>query len=435
VKCKQFLLFLFLISFAVRAVVFGFFVSKNKNYITNDSHQYKQVALHITQGRGIANTDGLPHFYRIAGYPIFLAFFYTLFPSKQTIALWVQLFLTSFIPVLIFFLSLTLFPGCFFVAKIAAFCSVFHIGYVLFSGLMMSDGLWSLFYLLFLIFFFKSFSYYNIFLAGLCLGVASLLRPGGIYLLLFSILFLLFFKITFVKRLKGSLILFLSWLSIVLVWLLRNYLITGCIFFHTLPGVHFLRHVAVPIDMQTSGRSFQKSFNRVLRKEWVDLITKEEKVKKRKLHEIEKCVLGEKLAFRYILKHPFIALKRGVYNVCKTIFFLFSYEIFNIIKEQCHWNYDQRDSFFQRMIKRYFFPPVKSSVLNIIVLLEIVFHIFLLFGFCLGLFKFPQFLTVLPFVLLMLFVTFPCGFARVRLPIEPFLLVISCCYWFNKYET
>jgi hypothetical protein len=43
-------------------------------------------------------------------------------------------------------------------------------------------------------------------------------------------------------------------------------------------------------------------------------------------------------------------------------------------------------------------------------------------------------LKVLPFIALMLVITFACGFARLRLPIEPFLTIFAFYGWF-VYET
>ena len=188
-KERTFLLFLFFFSLVVRAATFGLLLSKDERYMDFDSLKYNEVAQQIYQGQGISNADGTNHFYRVPGYALFLSILYKMFGNHPVNALWVQVFLASFIPILIFFLSLVLFPSNMSVAKISSVYASFHFGYVILSGFLMTESLFCIFFLLFLILFFSK-KYF--FLSGVFLGLASMLRPVGHYFMLVLFVICLF---------------------------------------------------------------------------------------------------------------------------------------------------------------------------------------------------------------------------------------------------
>ncbi|MHA1696135.1 MAG: hypothetical protein ACTSUG_12770, partial [Candidatus Helarchaeota archaeon] len=267
---------LFLFSFLIRSAFFYFYLGQNNNFFTYDTQAYHNVANQICNGNGISNLNGKPSFYRVPGYSLFLAGCYKLFGGDIKKALWIQIFFASFIPLLIFFLSLVLFPKNMLLAKITSvFVSFFHLGFILFSGFAMTETFFVFFWLLFLILFmnriFNIIKLKNLFFAGIFSGFASLFRPIGHYLIFISILIVLFSYGGYVKKIKKSLILFLGWFVIVFGWLLRNYLLTGFIFFHTLPGIHFLKHSASRIAMHIHGCSYKLACQKVFADEYIQM--------------------------------------------------------------------------------------------------------------------------------------------------------------------
>ena len=81
---KRFLISIFLLALFVRLLLFATFLSKNENYsVYFDSAQYQTVAQSIVQGKGVADSDGTPNFYRLPGYPAFLAGCYALFDGGR----------------------------------------------------------------------------------------------------------------------------------------------------------------------------------------------------------------------------------------------------------------------------------------------------------------------------------------------------------------
>jgi hypothetical protein len=436
-KHKTFLLFLFLFSFFIRALVFDFFLSKNNNYFRYDSRRYHEVATQIALCNGIKNADGSIAFWRVPGYSLFLGFCYVLFDFNQKVAIWIQLFFASLLPILVFFLSLTMFPSRLTLAKISAIFSAFHLGFILFSSFMMAESIFCLFFFLFLIYFFKPFGCKHMFIAGVFLGLASMFRPVGLYLILVSIFILLFYKIAFIQKVKGILLLFGGWFLIIVWWLLRNYLLTGYLFLHTMTGAHLLFHVASPIDAYVKEIPPCTSSDRIMIDERSALFEKTEKEKGRPLHVIEQCLVSEKLAYSYVKKYPFVALKNAIYNIVKTCTSLYSSEILSTLGYYPPLCYEPERTFL-KLMKRFLFPPVQNIFIRTVIFIEIIFLVCVLLSFLLFLLKaiFDKnllFITLqfLPIMGVMIALTFASGIARLRLPIEPFFL-ISAFYWYKK---
>jgi 4-amino-4-deoxy-L-arabinose transferase-like glycosyltransferase len=431
---KYFFIFLFFLSLFLRAWFFEFFLKDCNRIASQDSQEYHDVAINISNGNGIylsrklIEADGrvylnflkgsekkyIPNFYRLPGYPIFLAWCYKVSGNNPDFAIWIQIFLSAFIPLLIFFLSLVLFPGNFLLAKISSIFSTFYLGFILYSGVLFTESLFLIFFLLFFIFFLQSFnqnySLKRLFVAGLFLGIATLIRPVGHYVLFISLFLILLARLKFNLKLKNFISLFLGWLLIVSFWLVRNFILTGYLFFHTLPGPHFLNYITSHMYMKLNNCSWHEASEK-LTSGWMQTVELEEKRFGKKLNEIECCIVAEKLARKYWIKHPGLFVKLSFYNMYRTVFDLHSYEHFIPLNTY---------SKFWRIF---------LSVLN-------YFYYFILIGFIgfvfLSLFNFEHFcclVKVLPFVVLLVFITLATGFSRVRLPIEPFLIILSIEFW------
>lgn len=207
-------------------------------------------------------------------------------------------------------------------------------------------------------------------------------------------------------------------------------------FFHTLPGIHFLMHAAMPLDMKINNNNFHESYKKIVSTEWKKLITQQEKEKGRALHEIEKCILGERLAFSYLLRYPLLAIQRGIHNVLKTLILPYSYKIFDALGYRAHLDDHDTVSFWDDFKHRYLYIDYEYLSVKLILWIELLLLGFILFGCllffikaCFNLELFFVLLKVLPFIVLMLGITFACGFARLRLPIEPFLIIFGLCGW------
>lgn len=460
IQNKFFLFLLFVGSFLVRAGVFYSYLSQNNRYWQVDSKTYDLVAQSIVQGNGISQTDGSPHFYRLPGYSIFLAICYYFFGYDHQKALWIQIFLASSIPLLIFFLALVLFPAQLLIAKSAAVYSLFHLGLVLYSSFFMTESLFLFFFLFFLIFFLSVWEPFFIYkeaikknffrfftAAGFFLGIASLIRPVGHYLVVFSLLLILLSNDRLRSKCTSATVFFVGWLIPVSGWLIRNFILTGYLFFHTLPGGHFLYLSAARVAMHAYDVSYQKA--REFLHEQVECNMNDEEVRKgRPLHEIERCQVHEQLAIRYFKMRPLITLKNWLTDIVRATFSLYSAELLYLENERQEVDYFARDRNFWSMLDRYLFPRTSSIMLRIIVYGEIFCFFFMLLGCVLFLFQavvdvikkrnFKNIRVVfktLPFITLFIVIALAGGYARMRLPIEPLLIILACASWGSWIRT
>jgi len=385
----------------------------------------------------------------LPGYPAFLATFYKLFDFDITKTLWMQIIFACIIPILIFGFSLILFPQNLLLAKIVSFYSAIHVGFITYSGLLMSETFFMIFFLLFCILFFSRYW----FLSGISLGFASLFRPVGHYIVIISVLLILFALArkpcrAIARRVTAdSFLVFLGWFLIISVWLLRNYLLTGFIFFNTLPGKHFLNHSAAYVVGKSENISYKEAKDK-LTEELIDLEIEQEKKLGRKLNAIEECKLAENLSWKHHIKHPILFLKFSITNILKTSFNLYSEEFSFIEEKQKMHICRQGDTLFER-IKNMLLPKISNKWLRAISYLEFILFIFILIGFCgfvVTIGKCPALpelvegsnntngLKTLPFIVLFIFLTLAAGFARLRLPAEPFIMILSFEFWINLFK-
>ncbi len=498
---KFFLFFLFVLALLVRSLVFIGYLSKNKNYWQVDSNTYHLVAEQIKEGKGISSADGSPHFYRLPGYPLFLSLYYKVCGVDTKNVLWFQIVLASCIPMLVFLLALTLFPGAVLVAKAAALWTAIHLGFVLYAGFFMTESLFIFFLLLFFIFFFSAFHLFfcrakheknspaveisnwcvpaflpesaktgpsflrfcerfektddklasaylsegdravkAFFLAGLFLGAASLVRPVGQYLIVLACVLVLFSRDAWRKKIMKSCTLAIAWLVPVSFWLVRNLLLTGHLFFHTLPGGHFLYLSAARVAMHTHNCSYQEA-RQLLRDEVQAKLASKEQSLGRPLLEIESCQVHERLAIQYFKEYPWIALKNWCTDMFRAMFSLYSAELLYLTSGRQEIDYFKKDRPWWHMFERYLFPQTDSWFLKSIVWGEIAMFLIILIGFVGWLIKtirdalrgaFEQLCLVgkvLPFMLLFIVLALSGGYARMRLPIEPLLMIFAVSWW------
>src|ERR1700722_4177829 len=197
---------------AVRALFFySFMLTTTDNHIhyhQADSADYHLGALCMALGNGMTIPGrNEPMFWRTPGYPAFLALFYNFFgitnsdfnanQSAQQAALGAHLLLCSLIPLIILFLA-HLLTRSWPIAWIAAWGSVFHVGLVLASSYMLTEGLGMIFFYLFLFCFFKllldktSPWVLTCLIAAAMLSIYTWIRPMGEMVGMLSTLILLF---------------------------------------------------------------------------------------------------------------------------------------------------------------------------------------------------------------------------------------------------
>src|SRR5579859_3824792 len=189
--------YLFIAGFIIRALVFGLYVQYNERYKQADSNDYHICAFLLSYNQTMTKPNGEPIFWRTPGYPLFLMPFYSVVDYKnaefssyawaQKASIWVQIFLCSFIPIIILFLALLL-TGILPIAWICSYISVFHLGFILASTYLLTDALASLLFFLFLWMFYRSWNllgeskkirywFYSLSCAAFMLAAYTWMRP------------------------------------------------------------------------------------------------------------------------------------------------------------------------------------------------------------------------------------------------------------------
>lgn len=438
----NYLVILFILAVLVRMIFFWIFLKDNSCVLLFDSKHYHDLALGLAKGFGFVNAQGAPYFYRLPGYSLFLAACYKIANFSVIATLVIQLFLGSTVPLLVYWLTRVLLPLQQSFAVAASIISCFYVGFIIFSGLILSDILFLVFWLFFLIGFFIALQtrrHFLFFGAGLLLGISSLVRPVSVPLFFVAILVILIYGWKNYRDLGKSVIhFFVGWVSIVGWWLLRNFLLTGYVFFHTLSGPHFLNHSIAQMIMMKNNISYEQA-KLVAYKKLDDLVVDIERSKQRPLWEIERVIITEKLLLKTMLDNPLIALRHIGENIFKTCFSLYSSELLFIDSRGCLPPYSNDRTLKDRLL-RFIFPQVNNRYIAWVIWFELIVFLLLLLGFCgfcvksvLCCYEWRLLMSSALFMVFFVVITFSCGYARLRLPIEPFFIIYATSFWVSFF--
>lgn len=436
------LILLFMLALLVRLLFFLVFLKDNPCLLLFDSKHYHEFALNIANGFGFVDSQGFAYFYRLPGYSLFLAACYKITNFSVIATLMIQLLLGSLVPLLIYRLARILLPFQKSVAVIASVIGCFYVGFIIFSGLVLSDILFLLFWILFLIVFFIALRFQRYFLflaAGLLLGTVSLIRPVSIPLFLVAFLVMLIYEWKDFRSLfKRSVLFTLGWIVVVGWWLVRNFLLTGYVFFHTLSGPHFLNHSIAQMIMIKNNIPYEQAKD-VAYKSLNALFADVEKSKQRPLLEIERVAVIEKLLLKTMLANPIIAMRHIGENIFKTGFALYSSELLFIDSHGKLPPYSNERTLKDRLC-RFILPHVNNRYIVWVIWFEIIVFLLMLLGFCgfcvksvLCCYQWQLLMSSFLFMAFFIAITFSCGYARLRLPIEPFLIIYATSFWINLF--
>jgi hypothetical protein len=313
----------------------------------------------------------------------------------------------------------------------------------------MSETLFIFFFLLFLLFFLKSFisglngkkqAFFlsRFFLAGLFLGCASLIRAVGHYLMLLALLLLVCSAFSFREKIRISLVLGILWLCVVSPWLLRNFLCTGALFFHTLPGNHFLMWPTAYVLVNKHNYSLLES-QKLVSNEWAKNSAQKEASLDRKINDYERCVIAESIFLTYFKKHPLLMIKHFCINIIKSCFSFYSSWLLCI--DTFAWKPYKTFFGLSERIKNCLFPLLEHKWFIIFIWFEFVPAFLLGLGFLGTLYQalfdwhlWPVLAKILPIMALFIFITLGYGCARLRLPIEPFLIILGVRFWVSRMK-
>ncbi|MCK5632182.1 hypothetical protein KAH94_00365 [bacterium] len=462
---------LFFAAFLVRAATFQFYVQYNQRYKQPDSMDYHNCAISMTMGTGMHRPDNLqPIFWRTPGYPTFIHFFYKLFRIKSTkfapnsaahkAILWTQITLSSFLPLLLFFLILAL-TGVLSLAWIVAWIFVFHIGTVFASTYLLTEALSLLLFFPFLLFFYKSFSVWgekkqssfvlNTIIAALCLGIMTWIRPMGEFVsILATILIVVLGNALWKQKIKQIALFFIIFFLVTGGWYLRNYNITGKIFFCPMFGPYLNSFCAPKIIRDTTKYTLAQCINGQYKKA-IHEAKIDDLLAKRKGKRGCKELSALKVALPVIKKHPWMFARDWIKEVLKTTFDLHSSLLVAFANNT--FTYDPLEEFLTEKWQACLYKQPMSYGMRFFIFLELLFEILKWIGILLGAWLFLAvplikrstiskarkkitllWLKVAPVIGAIVFMTGGFGYARLRLPVEPLMVLLSLTWYFWVFK-
>jgi len=459
-------LFLLVIAaFLVRALFFYSFMLQTSadhiHYHQADSNDYHLGALCIALGNGMSMpSTNQPMFWRTPGYPFYLSWFYRAqgvrsgnFNDNHTAqqnALWLQLLLCSLIPLIILYLAYLL-TASWPVAWISAIIAVFQVGFVLASAYLLTEGISMIFFYLFLIFLFKllldaTTPWLSTCLAmTLMLSVFTWIRPMGEFVGVLTILLILGASPgTGKARIYKSLAFALPFFSSLLPWYLRNYRLTKVWFYCPLSGTYLNVFCAPKILRRTMG---------------IPLIDAWKYTQHCAQQEIQKAyqalqgtglyvspLLSKKIAVPIIIAYPLYFCIDWIKEACKTAFDLYSSQL-TAYANGTFW-YDPLEEFLSEKIAACLWTQPMPLWMRTIAYAEMLFSIMIWLGLLGGFFIFalPRQRTPETLRLQKVWILSACisaaiigmtggfGYARLRLPIEPLMIVLSVAFWYTLLQ-
>ncbi len=428
----QVALLLWVGSLAVRILFYVFFLTNNPCQLFFDSGHYHAMACNLLERGAFCDVTGLYNFYRLPGYPVFLATCYWLFGVVPGVALAVQQLLGACIPVQMFFFVRMLWPKPWWGALVIAAIGIFHVGLVLFSGLVMTETLFVFCFLVFLqllVSMWRTRKCHQALFAGLTLGICNLTRPLVFFPIVVAVLCFIFMQGRWQQRvlLVGNYS--IGWLVLLAYWIARNWAITGLCFLHTLSGPHLLNHGAVRAYAMAHNLPCEQA-RIILHKQVPSIFTID-----KQQHAVLKSRGEEQLAKKTLLMCWPQTIILSLVNCLKTVLGLYSAELLCIDSGGDLPSYNDSCSLWQRA-QRFLRPRAHNRLIWYICWLEIVYQCIILFGVCgycllwlLSRRKDWLMAMLLALCVTIVAATAICGFARLRLPIEPILIMVAVMFY------
>lgn len=482
-KTVSYLLIFCTAAFLLRALVFWGYIRHEERYCQPDSNDYHFATLCLTNGMGMYDIrNGRPLFWRTPGYPYYLSHFYTdrtvqhdlrftPHAEEQQHAIWLQILLCSLLPLLMFALAWILTRSK-KVAWYASGVSVFHVGFVLASTFLLTDALAMLFFLGFLIFFFAAIPWFSeqsprlprligkhpqrcLIFSALLLAMYTWIRPHGQFVALCGGIIIFISHMSWgtrslKKQIMPAALFLITFIAAIAPWCYRNYQITGSPFFCPLFGLYFNVFNAPKI---------------VARVEKVPLQVAHKNLSVAAAHEVYKTmqeyhatqspyvVCQENICMRtawpVIKAHPFLFIRDWIVETTKTTFDLYSYQLVALYHNCFKW--DPMVEYLPEKIAACLWEKELPAYMRLIAWLEALWMLCIWIGILGGFFqwilvpwhkkKWPArtqhdaavWLICGAFCALVALQTGGFGYARLRLPIEPLMIIVGLYFWFKPH--
>ena len=461
--------YVFLIAFIIRALVFGLYVQHHERYRQADSNDYHICAFLLSYNQTMTKPDGEPIFWRTPGYPLYLASFYYMVDYKnaefhsyawaQKASIWLQIFLCSFIPIIIFFLTL-LITGILPLAWICTYIAVFHLGFILAATHLLTDALASLLFFIFLWMFYRSWNMIgeankvrhwiaSLSCAALALAAYTWMRPMGIFVACVATVLLVLANDAWNIKFNKIALFLLLFFGSTAPWYIRNYSLTGSAFFCPMSGGIAQAFCAPKIIRRVTGQPLEAC----MRKLYLEICMQTEQ--QQALYKAQgsslyvcKHLICSKVAMPIMMQYPLYAMSDWIVQVCKTLFDLYSSQLVAFATNT--YTYDPLEEFLTDKLAACLYAIPLPYAMRIISWLELFFCLLLWLGIIAGLCRFvikelyyffkrnkaftaTFYLWIKTGIMIgaLACMTGGFGYARLRIPFEPLLILLSLTWWWS----
>ncbi|MEW6608256.1 MAG: glycosyltransferase family 39 protein [bacterium] len=369
----------------------------------------------------------LPDSLRTPLYPFYLATIYTIFGYKPYLAILFQILIDVFTCIFTYKIGTILFSRK--IGFVAAILVAIDLSSIVYSNCLGTETLFTFTLITsvwFLVKFFLTTRKVNLVFAGIFLGLTTLCRPISLYLFLPIILvFFLKYKLNLKKLSLMYSIFIIVFLLTTSTWILRNYLVFGVPKLSSLMGYQMLLYRYGPMEAEKKGVDF-KIIKQKLTNEIQEMITREN------LAPFEASQRCEKLGMQKILNDPVPYLQAHLKGTIK-IFLGHSLEDIYLLFGGKYYSSSALSIFLEtKDMGKSVSALFKTDLLNISLLLSILILLLLIYLFAgYGVWKMIKdnnkvilvlFIVVIAYFIL---ITGPVGYARFRLPIIPYLMLLT----------
>ncbi len=194
--------------------------------------------------------------------------------------------------------------------------------------------------------------------------------------------------------------------------------------------------MAARLCMEVRDVSYQQAQS-IIQKDYAAALLAEQDFVGRPLFDIEESNVAEYIAKNYMIKNPFRMGMHAVRNMLKTTFGLYSSGLLVIDSGGQLPAYSSKRT-LREMVMRFLKPEINNKKIYAVIYFEMLLFFLLLCGFCgylfccfRGLVFGKPVLIALSYSGLFVGLSLACGYARLRFPIEPFLIIFGSYFWFH----
>ncbi|GAK51903.1 hypothetical protein U14_03149 [Candidatus Moduliflexus flocculans] len=304
------------VAFLFRLLMFFFVFEHSERTIRPDTPSYVRPAINMTEGHGFSGNEHPPFFpsaIRTPIYPVFIAFFYTVFERDVLIIAFVQIFIDTLTAVLIYIWGRRLFSES--AARLGGLIYSLSVEQAVHAVFILTESLFTLFFLWAII----AVSCYRehcrlrwLVSGGILIGIAILIRPIALFFPLIGLLFIWMASPNMRWQFMRHGIIFLLIIAgIVVPWVIRNYLTLGLLKVSSISSYNLLFYNAASLSTdlhRISQAQARAAINDQVTKELTALGWKGDELHSAQLY----TAWSRKILFSAPIRYVYIHLKNDI---------------------------------------------------------------------------------------------------------------------------